>query len=138
MNDKQKRFLILRADGLSFDKIAKELKVSKPTLIQWSRLFQDDIRDLQFQDMRELKERYKHDKQSQYETLLKQLEKFNSAIDDADLTSATIKDLHLIRNDILFKLEQIEKKTIYTNTGLVSTCEFTGKKENITLQLNEL
>lgn len=138
MNDKQKKFLILRADGLSFDKIAKELKVSKPTLIQWSRIYQDDIKDLQFQDMQELKEKYKHDKQSQYETLLKQLEKFNSAIDDADVTSATIKDLHLIRNDIMQKLEQLENKTIYTKTGLVSTCEYTGNKETITIKLNEL
>jgi|GEM_PF-1363511 len=138
MNDKQKKFLLLRADGLSFDKIAQELKVSKPTLIQWSRIYQDDIRDLQFQDMQNLKEQYKHDKQSQYETLLKQLQQFNDAIDEADLTSATIKDLHLIRNDILMKLEQIEKRTTYKNTGLVSTCDITGKKESITIQLNEL
>ncbi len=138
MNDKQKKFLLLRADGLSFDKIAKELKVSKPTLIQWSRLFQDDIQDLQFQDMRDLKEQYQYNKRSQYEQLLKHLQKFDKAIEEADLSSATIKDLHLIRNDILFKLEQIEKKTSFINTGLVSTCEITGNKENITLQLNEL
>lgn len=138
MNDKQKKFLLLRADGLSFDKIAKELQVSKPTLIQWSRIYQDDIKDLQFQDMRDLKEQYRYDKKAQYEQLLKQLEQFNKAIDEADLSSATIKDLHLIRNDILFKLEQIEKKTVYTNTNLVSTCEITGRKETITMQLNEL
>ncbi|MBL1243505.1 MAG: hypothetical protein COA39_003755 [Sulfurimonas sp.] len=138
MNDKQKKFLVFRADGLSFDKIAKELKVSKPTLIQWSRIYQDDIQDLQFQDMRDLKEKYKYNKSARYEQLLKHLEKFNKAIDEADLTSATIKDLHLIKNDILLKLEQIEKRTVYTNTNLVSTCEITGKKENITLQLNEV
>ena len=138
MNDKQKKFLILRADGLSFDKIVKELKVSKPTLIQWSRLFQEDIQDLQFQDMRDLKEKYQYSKSARYEQLLKHLEKFNKAIDEADLTSATIKDLHLIKNDILLKLEQIEKRTVYTNTNLVTTCEITGKKEVITLQLSEL
>ena len=138
MNDKQKKFLILRADGLSFDKIAKELKVSKPTLIQWSRLFQEDIQDLQFQDMRDLKEQYSYDKKSQYEELLKQLKLFNKAIEDADLTSATIKDLHLIRNDINFKLEQIEKRTTYINTGLETTCSVTGNKEIVTIKLNEL
>ncbi len=138
MNDNQKKFLLLRADGLSFDKIAQQLKVSKPTLIQWSRLFQDDINDLKFQDMQELKERYKHDKKSQYETLLKQLQKFDDAIDGADLKTTNIKDLHLIRNDILFKLEQIEKRTIYTKTNLEKTCEYTGTKTNITLQLNEI
>ncbi len=138
MNDKQKKFLIFRAEGLLFDKIAKELKVSKPTLIQWSRLFQEDIQDLQFQDMRDLKEKYQYGKSEQYEQLLKHLEKFNKAIDEADLTSATIKDLHLIKNDILLKLEQIEKRTVYTNTNLVTTCEITGKEELIAFQLNEV
>ena len=138
MNTKQKEFLILRADELSFDKIAKKLKVSKPTLIQWSRLFQNDIQDLQFQDMRDLKEKYHYNKQAQYEQLLKHLKKFDEAMENIDLTSATVKDLHLIRNDIVFKLEQIEKRTIYKKTGLVSTCEITGKQENITLNLNEL
>jgi len=138
MNTKQKQFLILRADGLSFDKIAKELQVSKPTLIKWSRLFKEDIEDLQFQDMRDLKEKYHYDKKAQYEQLLKQLQKFNKAINEADLTSATIKDLHLIRNDIQMQLQQIEAKTVFTNTQLVETCNFTGTKEPIHIRLNEL
>jgi len=138
MNDKKKKFLLLRADGKSFDKIAKELKVTKKTLIQWSRIYQDDIQDLQFQDMRDLKEQYRYDKKAQYEQLLKQLEKFNKAIDEADLSSATIKDLHLIRNDINSKLEQIEKRTSFINTGLTSTCSITGNVENVSLKLNEV
>jgi len=138
MNDKQKKFLILRADGLSFDKITKELKVSKPTLIKWSRLFSDDIKDLQFQDMSDLKEKYRYDKKSQYEQLLQQLAKFNKAIDEADLTSATIKELHLIRNDILFKLDRMEMNTTFINTNLTSTCSITGNVEPITIQLNEI
>ena len=35
IEDKQ-RFVELRAKGLSFERIAEELKVSKPTLIKWS------------------------------------------------------------------------------------------------------
>jgi len=138
MNDKQKKFLILRADGLSFDKIAIKLKVTKKTLIQWSRIYQEHIQDLQFQDMRDLKEQYRYDKKAQYEQLLKQLEKFNKAIDNADLSSATIKDLHLIRNDIIHKLGQIEAQTTYTNTGLSSICSVTGNSEPITMKLIEI
>lgn len=88
--------------------------------------------------MRDLKEQYQYNKQAQYEQLLRHLQKFNKAIEEADLTNATIKDLHLIRNDIILKLEQIEKRTSYINTGLVSTCDITGKQENITLHLNDL
>lgn len=34
MNSKQREFILFRADGISFDKIATKLKTSKPTLIQ--------------------------------------------------------------------------------------------------------
>jgi len=40
------RFIHLRATGLSYDKISAELKVSKPTLIEWSRKYQFDIQNL--------------------------------------------------------------------------------------------
>jgi len=33
----KEEFLVLRAQGQSFEKIAKQLKVSKQTLINWSR-----------------------------------------------------------------------------------------------------
>ena len=36
----QNRFVGLRAEGWSFDRIAQELGVSKPTLIDWSRKYQ--------------------------------------------------------------------------------------------------
>ena len=49
MTDKQNRFLTLRAEGKSYDAIAKELKKSKPTLMQWSKLFESEIKDLQFE-----------------------------------------------------------------------------------------
>ena len=45
LNNKQMEFITLRADGLSFDKIAKQLKISKATLIQWSKLFEDNIKE---------------------------------------------------------------------------------------------
>ena len=45
LNNKQIEFITLRADGLSFDKIAKQLKISKATLIQWSKLFEDNIKE---------------------------------------------------------------------------------------------
>jgi hypothetical protein len=138
MKDNQKHFLILRAEGLSFDKIAVKLKVSKVTLIKWSRLFKDEIKDLQFLELQALKEKYKYDKQNQYEILLKQLNKFNDAIIDIDLSNASVRDLHLIRNDILARLDEIEKRTVFTNTELVSTCEITGNEEKVTVQLLEV
>jgi transposase len=45
--DTQQRFVQLRVQGRSFDRIAAELKVSRQTLINWSRKFQFEIRNLQ-------------------------------------------------------------------------------------------
>ena len=47
MNDveTQQRFVHLRAEGWSFARIADELKISKPTLINWSRKFQFEIQN---------------------------------------------------------------------------------------------
>ena len=138
LNDKQKQFLVLRADGLSFDNIALQIKVSKKTLIQWAKIFQSELQDLQFEAMQKLKEEYTHTKAKQYEQLLKHLQKVDKAIEDAELTITPLKDLILVRNDLFLRLEQMEKKAIFTNTNLVKTCEIMGTKEAITINLNEL
>jgi hypothetical protein len=138
MNEKQKKFLQLRASGLSFDKIAIELKTSKPTLIQWGRLFKDELNDMKFQSLATLKEQYQYTTRAKYEQLLKHLSKIDEAIEGFDYTTATLKDLATVRNDIIAQLEKIEKQTSFIDTGLVSTCEFTGKKEAVTVKLNEI
>jgi len=43
---KHNQFIALRAEGVSFDKIATKLKVGKQTLIQWSKYFEDEIKAL--------------------------------------------------------------------------------------------
>jgi chemotaxis regulatin CheY-phosphate phosphatase CheZ len=52
---------------MSFDKIAIELKTSKPTLIQWGRLFNDEINDMKFQSLATLKEEYQYTVKAKYE-----------------------------------------------------------------------
>ncbi len=136
MNNKQKQFIILRAYGLSFDKIATELKTSKPTLIQWSKLFEDEIKDIQFEAFIKIKEAYSWNTKKKYETLLKQLDKINEGILKADLSKSNIKDLYSIQNDILYKLDMLEKK-VTTNPKVTITNEL-GYKENLDLKLNEI
>lgn len=138
MNDKQKKFLALRASSLSFDKIASELKVSKPTLIQWGRIYKDEIDDLKFQSLAVLKEEYQFSVKAKYEQLLKHLLKIDKAISDIDLKATSIKDLMAVRNDLAEQLENIEKQTEFTQTGIVVTCEFTGEQEAVKIKLNEL
>ena len=135
MDAKQREFILLRADGISYDKIALQLKTSKATLIQWSKLFEDEIKDIQFQSFLQIKEAYSYSQKSKYETLLKQLNKIDDAILEADLTGTQLKDLFTIKNNISAQLEAIEKR-ISTDAKVTTTNEF-GHKEHLRLKLNE-
>ena len=136
MNDKQQKFILLRADGKSFDAIAKDLKVSKSQLIQWSKLLENEIKDIQFDNLIKIKEAYSNSKVKRYEALLKQLDFIESGILKADLTKATIKDLFTIKNDIINQIDRFEK-SISVNARVTTTNEF-GYKEDLSLKLIEV
>ena len=114
----QTKFILLRSDGISFDKIAKELKVSKVTLIQWSKLFEDNIKELQFLAMVEIKKQFSHSIKSRYEILLKQLDKIDNAIKQNKKVFIFVGLFHLDFKDGLlellkkrdYKIEEIELK----------------------------
>ena len=136
MNNKQREFILLRADGVSFDKIATQWKVSKATLIQWSKLFEDEIKEIQFEAFIKIKELHSFNTQSRYKTLLEQLTIIDDGIVNADFSKATIKDLYTVKNDILLQLDKIESK-IKTNTRVTLTNDF-GLTEKLELKLNEV
>ena len=131
----QTKFILLRSDGISFDKIAKELKVSKVTLIQWSKLFEDNIKELQFLAMVEIKKRYSNTVAKRYETLLQQLDKIDNAILEADLLETPLKDLIQLQQHTYSQIESIEKR-FKTKAYITNRNEF-GMVENLELTLNE-
>lgn len=131
----QTKFILLRSDGISFDKIAKELKVSKVTLIQWSKLFEDNIKELQFLAMVEIKKRYSNTVAKRYETLLQQLDKIDNAILEADLLETPLKDLIQLQQHTYSQIESIEKR-FKTKAYITNKNEF-GMVENLELALNE-
>ncbi len=131
----QTKFILLRSDGLSFDKIAKELKVSKVTLIQWSKLFEDNIKELQFLAMVEIKKQYSNTVAKRYETLLQQLNKIDAAILEADLSEESLKDLIQLQQHTYAQIESIEKR-FKTKAYITNKNEF-GMVENLELALNE-
>jgi len=133
MKQKQKIFLKLRADGVSFDKISKEINVSKPTLIKWSKLLSNEINDLKSLSILTIKEEYQYTQKQQYKVLLKHLNKVDKAIEEKDLSKVSIKDLILLKNDILDKLNKMEQETNFKNVGLedlsfIDTIDITKKQ----------
>jgi len=56
--DTKEKFIDLRAMGLSYDKISKELKVSKSTLIEWSKEFELEIKNFRTIELEALREKF--------------------------------------------------------------------------------
>ena len=135
INPKQQKFILLRADGITFDAIAKEVGATKGTLIQWSKLFEDEIKELQFHSFIAIKETYAWNKMQKYKMLLKQLQKIDEGILDADLSGATLKDMFLIKNSLVSQLENIERG-IKTKAHVI-TQDFMGKDEMMEFKLSE-
>jgi len=136
MNEKQQRFIILRAENISFDKISDDLKISKPTLIQWSKLYQKEIKELQFEAFIKIKEAYSSNTLKRYETTLKQLEKIEDYILEADLSQSKITDLFMIKNSLVGQLDNIERKV--KGNPNISQKNVLGENEYLEIQLNEI
>lgn len=136
MTKQQMEFITLRADGLSFDKIAKQLKITKATLIQWSKLFEDKIQELQFLAMVEIKKQFSHSIKSRYEILLKQLDKIDKAILEADLSEESLKDLIQLQQHTSTQITMIENKV--SVSAYVTKENELGYKEDLKLKLNDV
>ncbi|MGM0806471.1 MAG: hypothetical protein ACQET8_17150 [Bacillota bacterium] len=106
----KKQFVALRAKGFSFSKIAEKLKVSKVTLIDWSKYLEKEILNLKAIEMEELQQMYYVQKQQrieQYGIQLKQIAKELERRDLSDMPTDKLLELKLKYLDYL-KREEIE------------------------------
>lgn len=95
--EKQERFIELRAAGLSFDKIAVQLGVSKSTLLKMNRQLAGDIERLKFINFEALAEKYKMLKTARLEALGKLLERVDSALEAADFSELAPERLVILK-----------------------------------------
>lgn len=119
MNDIElkEKFITLRAEGVSFDNIAKELKKSKTTLIEWQREFKKDINNLQYFNIQNLIEKYQVTKKRKLEFYSKQLDKIYKAFEQKNYNDVSIKELNDLRTKFECDLEK-EKSKISFDTGI--------------------
>jgi transposase len=75
MKDREtvERFIELRAEGKSFDKIVKLLNVSKPTLIEWDKKHSIEIANLKEIRYEQILEKYKLTQEDRITQLAKEL-----------------------------------------------------------------
>lgn len=86
-------FIELRAKGLSFDSIAKELNVSKQTLINWSRKFRHQIDNLASVEMETLYEKYYLLKRERIKLFGDKLDAIKSELEKRALTTISTEKL---------------------------------------------
>jgi len=88
------RFIFLRAQGWSFNRIAVELQISKPTLIKWSRQHQFEIANLRATETEALAERVFRQRHERWEVLGRQLKRLEDEIEKRDLDEIPAARLH--------------------------------------------
>jgi len=117
----KERFIELRAQGQSFDKISQELKTSKPTLMKWAQEFENEISELMFIEFESLFERYKMLRIERVRCYGEQLELIREALKEKDLkdVSATkLLDMALVIEDrIQGEMRDISHASVETKSS---------------------
>jgi len=115
LDDKQS-FIKLRAKGYSFDKISKEIGVSKPVLIEWLKdeetsIAIDNIRSMELHD---LQEQYKMTKKHRIESMSLIYQKAKDELSKRDLTNLSTDKLITLSIKLADALKAEEQSYTYS------------------------
>jgi len=89
----KEKFIALRADGVSYDKIHERLGVSKQTLINWGKQFADQVGDLREARLDELSEKYLLAKERRIGLFAEQLLRLRDELGERDVAELSVKEL---------------------------------------------
>lgn len=92
-NEMKERFIELRAAGYSYEAIAKEIGVSKPTLIAWSKDLAIEIHNARGLRLDELIQRSIVSKEKRIEAFAQRLEAILAELDKRDLIAVETEKL---------------------------------------------
>ncbi len=106
------KFIALRADGWSYDKISQELKVSKQTLINWGRKYRHDIFNLIQIKKEAMKDEYGVLEHRRIEILGKPLKKIQTEIEKRDFSELPLDKAVGLLIQLTEKLKEEEGKEI--------------------------
>jgi hypothetical protein len=95
--EQMQQFIELRAENVSYEKIAKQLKVSKTTLINWSKDCELEIQNRRAITQEALNEQYKVGQQHRLEMWSEQLEAVRAELKSRGLTDVpTVKLIEML------------------------------------------
>ena len=105
--EEQARFIELRGKGMSFQKIAEEIGVSKPTLIKWNGELLEQVKEAQYMEFENLVEQYGLFRKRRFEIYCKAL---NSALKEFEERAEKGELKEVPTDKLLNLLEQLEKR----------------------------
>lgn len=98
--DKKNQFMQLRLKGLSFDKIAKAIGVSKPTLLKWNEENKEAIEKAYSDIAKTIVEEYKLKTGRRFRQYMYLLDRLILEISKRDLEILEIRELLSIKDNI--------------------------------------
>ncbi len=108
----KEKFILLRAKGYSFDRLAKELGKSKQTLVNWSKELEEEIANLKSMEIEALNEQFYLSKQHKIQAFGEVLDKIKTEMNARDLSDVPtdkLMDLFL-KYYALLEAERIEPR----------------------------
>jgi len=105
--EQQARFIELRGKGMSFQKIAEEIGVSKPTLIKWNGELLEQVKEAQYMEFEGLVEQYGLFRKERFEIYCKAL---NTALKEFQERAETGELKKVPTDKLLNIVDQLEKR----------------------------
>jgi len=101
------RFIELRSQGWTYVRLAKELNVSKPTLIAWSRKYQFQIQNLRAIELEALADKWLDSASLHVQALGEQLKKVEHEISGRDVKDLSTAQLYLLARSLRRQIQQL-------------------------------
>ena len=121
----KQKFITLRAQGYSFDKIAKQMKKSKAVLIDWAKEFEEEISNLKALELEALYEKHYLLKEHRLKSLGSLLKKAEAELEKRDFTEIPTDKLI----DVYAKLSGIAQEQV-TEPSFKSSGDIAEDKDN--------
>jgi len=121
----KEKFIGLRAKGLSFDRIAAELHVSKQSLINWAKELENEISNLKKVELEALQEKYFMLKSQKIELFGEKLKAIKDELDKRNLSDLPTDKLFDLFMKCFHQLnEEAVDMTFYGEKQLLEDADF--------------
>lgn len=131
MRDKEQQFIAMRADGITYDTISKELGVAKATLIKWNKQYSNEINNLNYVALQALIDEISKSKKERVEILINRINEINEALSKIDYATLSVKDLIQLLEHTNGQLEKETKKVSFHTNEFVPLVNYEISNEII-------